>query len=92
MLNALSGVDRVYSIAKRAAPPLLRVGAGALLFRLLRRGRPAAAAGASGFAVRALFWVSAARRLLPYLPLVKALWRSRFSQRAAPEDVAQSAQ
>jgi hypothetical protein len=92
MLNALSGVDRVYSIAKRAAPPLLMVGAGVLLFRLLRGGRSAPGGRTGGFAVKALFWVSAARRVLPYLPLVKALWRSRFSQRPAPEDVAQSAQ
>jgi hypothetical protein len=92
MLDALSGVDRAYSMARRAARPLLMVSAGALLFRLFR-GRRGGRAGAgarggarAGFAVRALFWVSAARRLLPYVPLVKALWRSRFSQRAAPEN------
>ena len=79
LLEALSGVDRAFSIARRAATPLLMVGAGALLFRLLRRSRPVASAG---FAMKALFWVSMARRALPYVTLVRDMWRSRSSRRA----------
>ena len=93
MLNALSGVDRFYHGARRAAPKVLLVGAGLLLFRLVTRRRPVrTAARNAGFLARALFWVSMARRVMPYLPLVKALWRSRFSQRASAADYAQSAQ
>lgn len=46
----------------------------------------------AGFAAKALFWISVARRCMPYLPVVRALWRSRFSQRATPEDWARDAQ
>jgi hypothetical protein len=102
MLDALSGVDRAIATARKLAPPFLLVAGGALLFRLFRRSRrgPAGAAAAAasatgrgaGFAAKALFWVSVARRVLPYLPVLQALWRSRFSQRARPEDWAESAQ
>jgi hypothetical protein len=105
MLDALSGVDRVVATARKLAPPFLLIAGGALLFKFLRRSpraaRAASAEGAAyaargargaGFAARALFWVSLARRVMPYLPVVKALWRSRFSQRARPEDWAGSAQ
>jgi hypothetical protein len=79
MLEALSGVDRACHIAKRAAAPLLMFGAGALLFRLLRKSRPVAGAG---FAMKALFWVSMAQKALPYVGLVRNMWRSRSSQGA----------
>jgi hypothetical protein len=102
MLDALSGVDRAIATARKLARPFLLVAGGALLFRLFRRSRRgavgaagvavAATARRAGFATRALFWVSVARRLLPYLPVAQALWRSRFSQRARPEDWAGSAQ
>ena len=107
MLDALSGVDRAVATARKFAPPFLLIAGGALLFKVLRRSRrrafSAAGAGApegaaaaagrgAGFAAQALFWISLARRVLPYLPVAKALWRSRFSQRARPEDWAESAQ
>ncbi|MEJ1966478.1 MAG: hypothetical protein WDO56_35045 [Gammaproteobacteria bacterium] len=79
MLEALSGVDRAYAVAKRAAAPLLMVGAGALLFRLLRRSRPGRGAGLT---MKALFWVSMAQKALPYAGLVRNLWRSRSARRA----------
>ena len=62
MLDALSGVDRAISIARKAAKPLLLVGAGV--------------------AMKALFWVSMARRSLPYVAMCRDMWRSRSSQRA----------
>ena len=106
MLDALSGVDRAVATARRFAPPFLLIAGGALMFRWLRGSRRRAgiqdvgdglAVGATagrraGFAAKALFWISVARRVMPYLPLAKALWRSRFSQRARPEDWAESAQ
>lgn len=79
MLEALSGVDRAFQIARSAAKPLLLVGAGALLLRLLRRSRPIAGAG---FAMKALFWVSMARKAMPYVSMARDMWRSRSSQRA----------
>jgi hypothetical protein len=84
LLEALSGVDRAISIARSAAKPLMLVGAGALLLRLLRKSRPVAGAG---LAMKALFWVSMARKALPYATLARNMWRSRSSQRAevAPE-------
>jgi hypothetical protein len=101
MLDALSGVDRAVATARKLAPPFLLIAGGALAFRLFRRSRrgPAVAVAAggaaagrrAGFAARALFWISVARRILPYVPLARALWRSRFSQRARPEDWAESA-
>lgn len=99
MLEALSGIDRAVSTARKFAPPLLLAGAGFLLFRrfFFGGGRRAAAFAAhaaprAGLVARALFWVSVLRRALPYVPLIKALWRSRFSQRPSPEDMASSAQ
>ena len=77
MLEALSGVDRAIAIARSAAKPLLLVGAGALLLRLLRKSRPVAGAG---LAMKALFWVSMARRSLPYVAMARNMWRSRSSQ------------
>jgi len=93
---------------KLAPPFLLIAGGAMLfrLIRRARRGPAEAAALAAGagagagvsagrragFAAKALFWISVARRCMPYLPLVKALWRSRFSQRATPEDWARDAQ
>jgi hypothetical protein len=79
MLDALSGVDRAVSMAKRAATPLLFVGAGLLLVKLFRRGRRPSVG--SGLAMRTLFWVSMAQRALPYVSLLRNMWRSRSSQR-----------
>src|SRR3954468_617503 len=67
MLDALSGVDRAISTARKAAKPVFLVGAGLLLFKLLRRGRARTAGG--GLLMKALFWVSTAQRVLPYLSL-----------------------
>ena len=94
MLDALSGVDRAYHRARRAAPKVLLVGAGLLLLKFVTRQRTPVrtAARNAGFVAKALFWVSMARRVMPYVPLIKALWRSRFSQRATAGDYAQSAQ
>jgi hypothetical protein len=78
MLNALSGIDRVYSTAKRAAPPLLMLGAGALLLRLFRRSKPGRRAGAG---VKVLFWVSMIRKALPLVTLARTLWQSRSRRR-----------
>src|SRR3954471_2577286 len=84
MLDALSGVDRAISTARKAAKPALLVGAGLLLFKLFRgrRSRPSAAglAGAGGRAggsllMRALFWVSMVQRAMPYVSLARSLWR-----------------
>jgi hypothetical protein len=78
MLNALSGVDRAISTARKAAKPVFLVGAGLLLLKLLRRGR--ARTAGSGFLTKTLFWVSAAQRALPYVSLLRNLWRSRSSR------------
>ncbi len=80
VLEALSGVERFYFIARRAAPPLMLVGVGALLLRLFRRSRPVAGAGVGR---KALFWMSMARRALPLVPLTRSMWRSRSSRRLA---------
>ena len=80
MLDALSGVDRAISTARKLGPPLLLAGAGAVLLKLFRRARPGSGAG---FAVKALFWVSMAKRALPFVQLARNLWRSRAAGRAA---------
>ena len=80
MLDALSGVDRAISTARRLAPPFLLAAGGALLFRIFRRSRPGSR---SGFAMKALFWVSMAKRALPYVTLARNLWRARTAARAA---------
>lgn len=95
MLDALSGVDRAISRARRAAKPIFLVGAGLLLLRLIRGPRRgsvgvaraagvgragAAAAAGRGLLVRALFWLSIAQRALPYVSLARNLWRSRSSR------------
>jgi hypothetical protein len=85
-LDALSGVDHALATAKKAAKPVLLVGAGLLLLRLIRGGgrrrsvTGAAAAVGSGLAMRALFWITTAQRALPYLSLIRNLWRSRSSR------------
>ncbi len=62
MLDALSGIDRAVSTARRLAPPLMLVGGGcAPASHVPRRSRRAAGAG---LAVKALFWVSMAKRAL----------------------------
>jgi hypothetical protein len=91
MLDALSGVDRAISTAKKAAKPVFLVGAGLLLLKLIRGPRrtslPAvgaaglAAAGGRSLMTRALFWISIAQRALPYVSLARNLWRSRSSRR-----------
>lgn len=81
VLETLSGVDRYYSIARGLAKPALFAGAGLLLMKFLRRGGQAA--GGAGFAVRALMWVSMARKVLPFLGLARAFMKSR--QRPPPE-------
>lgn len=82
MLDALSGVDRAISTARKAAKPVMLVGAGLLLFKLLR-GRRARVAG-GGLMMRALFWVTAAQRFLPYISIARNLWRSRSSRQGRP--------
>jgi hypothetical protein len=82
MLDALSGVDRAIATAKKAAKPVMLVGAGLLLFKLLRRGRASTAGG--GLIMKALFWVTAAQRFLPYISLARNLWRSRSSRHDRP--------
>jgi hypothetical protein len=84
-LDALSGVDHALATAKKAAKPVLLVGAGLLLLRLIRGGgrrsvTGAAAAVGSGLAMRALFWITTAQRALPYISLIRNLWRSRSSR------------
>jgi hypothetical protein len=87
MLQALSGIDRALSTARKAVKPVFLVGAGLLLLKLIRgrRAAPAAAALASTGAgrsllTRVLFWVSVAQRALPYVSLARNLWRSRSSR------------
>ena len=93
MLDALSGVDRAISTARKAAKPVFLVGAGLLLFKLLRgrRSPRAGLAGSAGMAtagrglmMRALFWLSIAQRALPYISLARNLWRSRSSRHRQP--------
>jgi hypothetical protein len=78
VLQALGGFDRFLTIAKGFAKPLLFSGAGLLLLSFLRRARPAR------FAMRTLVWVSMARKLLPFVGLIRAFVRSR-SKRPPPE-------
>jgi hypothetical protein len=89
MLQALSGVDRAISTAKKAAKPMFLVGAGLLLFKLIRGPRRASsravaragvATAGRGLMMRALFWLSVARRAMPYISLARNLWRSRSSR------------
>jgi hypothetical protein len=89
MLEALSGVDRAISTAKKAAKPVFLVGAGLLLFKLLRGPRRASsravaqagvATAGRGLMTRALFWLSVAQRAMPYISLARNLWRSRSSR------------
>jgi hypothetical protein len=87
LLDALSGVDRAISTAKKAAKPVFLVGAGLLLLKLLRgrrapRADRAGLAGVAGrgFMTRTLFWLSIAQRALPYVSLARSLWRSRSSR------------
>jgi len=82
MLDALSGIDRAISTARKAAKPVFLVGAGLMLFKLLRRGRARTAGG--GMLMKALFWVSMAQRALPYVSLARNLWRSRSSRDGRP--------
>ena len=78
MLDALSGVDRAINTARKVAKPVALIGAAFVLFKLLRRGRARTAGG--GVLVKALFWVSMVQRALPYVSLVRNLWRSRPSR------------
>jgi hypothetical protein len=80
LMRSLDSVDRYYSIARGLAKPVALAGAGLLLLKILRRGGRAAG---GGFAVRALVWVSMARRLLPLVGLARAYMKSR--SRPAPE-------
>ena len=82
MLDALSGVDRAFSTAKQVAKPALLVGGALLLFKLLRRGRKSTAGG--GLTMKALFWLSVAQRAMPYVSLLRGLWRSRSSRYGQP--------
>ena len=87
MLDALSGVDNAISKAKQMAKPALLIGGALLLFKLIRgggRGKGTAGAagrGASGFTMKALFWLSVVQRAMPYISLARNLWRSRSSRR-----------
>jgi hypothetical protein len=90
MLDALSGVDRAISKARKFAKPALMIGGALMLIRLLRGGRRKAAGAAGlaghaagrGFAMKALFWLSVVQRAMPYISIARNLWRSRSSQRA----------
>lgn len=86
MHDALSGVERFVATARRAAPSFLAVAGGLLLFRLLRRSRRVTGGAQRphqrSLLVKALFWVSMARRLMPYAPLIREVWRSRSSRRS----------
>ncbi len=93
MLEALRGVDRAISTARKAAKPVFLNGGGLLLFRRIRGRRvPAAgrvgavtsAAASRGLLTRALFLVATIRRVLPYLSLARNLWRSRSSRDYRP--------
>jgi hypothetical protein len=80
VLQTISGVDKYYAIARGLARPVLFGGLGLLLVKVLSRGRRAAGAG---FAMRALMWVSVAKRLLPLVGIARAFVRSR--SRPPPE-------
>jgi len=84
MLEALSGVDRAYAMARKMGPPLLLAGAGALFLRLFRGSRRAAGASGpgAGWAMKALFWVSMAKRALPFVTIARSMWRSRTARQA----------
>jgi hypothetical protein len=71
VLQAVGGFDRIFSIAKGMASPLVVAGAGALFFGLLRRFRPV------GLAMRGMVWISMAKRCISILGLVRAATRSR---------------
>ncbi len=78
VIEALSGLDRFASIAKNVSKPIALGAAALLMLSFMRRARPAA------FAMRALVWVSMARRLLPIVGLVRTFMRSR--QRPPPPE------
>ena len=69
--------EEVVKHAKKAATPLLFVGAGLMLIKLVRGGGRSVARRGGGLAMKALFWVSMAQRALPYVTLARDLWRSR---------------
>jgi hypothetical protein len=78
VLEAVGGFDKILSIAKGVASPLVIAAAGALFFGLLKRFRPV------GLAMRGMVWISMAKRLLAVVGLVRAATRSR-SHRAAED-------
>jgi hypothetical protein len=88
MLDALSGIDRAIATARKLAPPLMLAGAGAVLLKLFRRSRPARG---TSLAMKALFWVSMAKRALPFVQLARSLWRSRSTGRSAEASAAPGA-
>src|SRR5262245_34103016 len=85
MLDALSGVDRAIHTAKKAAKPIFLVGAGLMLFKLIRGrrgGRRGAAAGLRGLA-GATAGEGAGRAAGSGL-LMRALFWISVAQRALP--------
>ena len=82
MLDALSGVDRALHTAKKAAKPIFLVGAGILLFKLIRGRRGGrAAAGLRGLAGAAGAGVG---RAAGSGLLMRALFWVSVAQRALP--------
>jgi hypothetical protein len=77
ILDAIGGVDRMFSLVRSVASPVLLAGGGALLFGLLKRFRPVRVA------TRGMVWVAMAKRLLTIFTLVRAATRSR--SRREPE-------
>jgi hypothetical protein len=90
VMEALSGIDRAVSTARRFARPALLAGGVALALALFTRrrrrsryeARAMARAGASagGFAMRGLRWITLARRLLALLTVARAVARARRAQ------------
>jgi|GEM_PF-2667938 len=85
VMDAIGGFDRAVSKARRFASPVMMGVAALAAVRLLRRGRRASAVaarpGRGGLAMRGLMWLSLARRLLPYVGLVRAALRARRPDR-----------
>jgi hypothetical protein len=77
LVQSVSGFDKYVAIARGLAKPAMFAGVALLLLRVLRRRRPAA-----GFAMRALAWVSLARRMLALVYLTGAFMRLRSRQSA----------
>jgi hypothetical protein len=86
MLEALSGVDRAISTAKKAAKPVFLIGAGLLLFKLIRGRRRGGRAAAAGSALGGLAGVLGGGRAATAGSglLMRALFWVSIAQRALP--------